>query len=106
MFAAAADASPEALEALAALVTPDGVAQVAESAFLVPTLMGEQVGLHAVWILFAVLAGGSLLGFVGVLIAVPVAAVVAVVARWLLAEFRNGSLYRTGSPPPVDPPAP
>jgi len=83
-----------------------GVAQMAESAVLVPKLMGDQVGLHAVWVLFAVLAGGSLMGFVGVLIAVPVAAVVAVVARWMLSEFLKGSLYRASDTPPVEPPAP
>jgi predicted PurR-regulated permease PerM len=88
-----------------------GVAQTLESAVLVPKLMGDQIGLHAVWVLFAVLAGGELMGFVGVLIAVPVAAVIAVLARWLLQEFLRGPLYHlpatTSAPaelPTTDPP--
>src|SRR5581483_5556771 len=57
------------------------IGQVLEGYVLTPWLVGDRVGLHPLWVLFAVLAGGALLGFLGVLLAVPVAAVVSVLAR-------------------------
>jgi predicted PurR-regulated permease PerM len=65
-----------------------------EGNFLSPKLVGDRVGLHPVWIMFALLAGGSLFGFVGVLIAVPTAAVVGVIVRHLLSRYRASALYR------------
>ncbi|MCW5734364.1 MAG: AI-2E family transporter [Enhydrobacter sp.] len=65
-----------------------------EGNVLSPKLVGDRVGLHPVWIMFALLAGGSLFGFVGVLIAVPVAAVVGVVARHLLEQYRASAFFR------------
>ena len=65
-----------------------------ESNFLSPKLVGDRVGLHPVWIMFALLAGGSLFGFVGVLVAVPVAAVIGVVVRHLLGRYHASSIYR------------
>jgi len=65
-----------------------------ESNVLYPTLVGDRVGLHPVWIMFALLVGGSLFGFVGVLIAVPVAAVVGVMARHLLRRYHESAIYR------------
>ena len=59
------------------------VGQMLEGNVLSPKLVGDRVGLHPVWIMFALLAGGALFGFVGVLIAVPVAAVVGVLVRHL-----------------------
>jgi predicted PurR-regulated permease PerM len=67
-----------------------------EGNFLSPKLVGDRVGLHPVWIMFALLAGGSLLGFTGVLIAVPVAAVVGVVVRHLIGRYRASGFYRGG----------
>jgi predicted PurR-regulated permease PerM len=67
-----------------------------EGNVLSPKLVGDRVGLHPVWIMFALLAGGSLFGFVGVLIAVPVAAVVGVVMRHLLARYHASTFYRGG----------
>ena len=52
------------------------------------------MGLHPVWIMFSLLAGGSLFGFVGVLVAVPVAAVIGVVVRHLIGRYRESSIYR------------
>src|SRR6202008_3608851 len=60
------------------------VGQMLEGNVLSPKLVGDRVGLHPVWIMFALLAGGSLFGFVGVLVAVPTAAVLGVVGRRLL----------------------
>jgi predicted PurR-regulated permease PerM len=67
-----------------------------EGNLLSPKLVGDRVGLHPVWIMFALLAGGSLLGFTGVLIAVPVAAVVGVVVRHLMRRYRDSPFYRGG----------
>lgn len=68
--------------------------QTLEGNILSPKLVGDRVGLHPVWIMFALLAGGSLFGFVGVLVAVPVAAVVGVIVRHFLARYRESDLYR------------
>ncbi|MBL0899256.1 MAG: AI-2E family transporter, partial [Reyranella sp.] len=51
-------------------------------------------GLHPVWIMFALLAGGVLFGFVGVLVAVPVAAVAGVIVRHFVGRYRESSIYR------------
>lgn len=74
------------------------VGQMLEGNFLSPKLVGDRVGLHPVWIMFALLAGGSLFGFTGVLIAVPVAAILGVVARHFIARYRESDLYRGGAP--------
>ncbi|HLG49596.1 MAG TPA: AI-2E family transporter [Reyranella sp.] len=70
------------------------VGHALESNFLSPKLVGDRVGLHPVWIMFALLAGGSLFGFTGVLIAVPAAAVIGVVARHLLGRYHASTFYR------------
>jgi predicted PurR-regulated permease PerM len=63
------------------------VVQIIESSFLTPKLVGERVGLHPVWVLFAVFAGGEILGFVGVLVAVPAAAATAVFVRFTIKQY-------------------
>ncbi|WP_207458819.1 AI-2E family transporter [Azospirillum sp. SYSU D00513] len=68
--------------------------QAVEGNVLTPKLVGERVGLHAVWVIFALLAGGSLFGFVGVLLAVPVAAVIGVLARFALGRYMESPYYR------------
>jgi predicted PurR-regulated permease PerM len=73
-----------------------GVGYLLEGNVLSPKLVGDRVGLHPVWIMFALLAGGSLFGFVGVLIAVPVAAVIGVVVRHLLGRYHESRFYRGG----------
>ncbi|MFC3050985.1 AI-2E family transporter [Kordiimonas pumila] len=65
------------------------VVQLIEGSFLTPRLIGERVGLHPVWVLFAVLAGGELMGFVGVLIALPVSAALAVLVRYWIKQYRE-----------------
>ncbi|HEX5454176.1 MAG TPA: AI-2E family transporter [Stellaceae bacterium] len=69
------------------------VGQLAEANFLTPKLIGDRVHLHPVWVIFALFAGGTLYGFIGVLIAVPAAAVIGVLARFALARYRASSLY-------------
>lgn len=69
------------------------VGELAESFLLVPFLVGDRVGLHPVAVIFAVLAGGQLFGFVGVLLAVPVSAVIMVFARQLRGHYVGSSYY-------------
>ncbi len=70
-----------------------GIGQFVEGNFLTPKLVGENVGLHPVWVMFALLAGGALLGFLGLMIAVPAAAVIGVLARYALSNYQKSSLY-------------
>ena len=72
--------------------------QFIEGNFLTPKLVGDRVGLHAVWIIFALLAGGALFGFVGLLLAVPAAAVIGVLARFALQRYLAGPFYRDRKP--------
>ncbi len=72
--------------------------QVVDAYLLTPRLVGEKVGLHPVWVIFALLAGGALFGFTGVLLAVPVAAVIGVVVRYAIARYRDSSYYLGGGP--------
>jgi predicted PurR-regulated permease PerM len=65
-----------------------------ESYVLTPWLVGERVGLHPVWVIFAILAFGHLLGFVGVLLAVPLAAIFLVLLRHLKRKYLDSGLYR------------
>lgn len=73
------------------------VGQAVEGNYLTPKLVGEQVGLHAVWVIFALLAGGALFGFTGVLLAMPVAAMIGVLTRFALEQYLSSPLY-TGPP--------
>ena len=68
--------------------------QTVEGNFLTPKLVGGSVGLHPVWLLFALSAFGALFGFVGLLVAVPVAAILGVIARFGIARYMDGRLYR------------
>lgn len=70
------------------------VGQFIEGNFLTPNLVGDSVGLHPVWIMFALLAGGVLLGFLGLMIAVPVAAIIGVLVRHAINNYKESSLYK------------
>ena len=80
------------------------VGQFIEGNVLTPKLVGNSVGLHPVWLLFALSAFGSLFGFVGMLVAVPVAASLGVFARFGVAQYQSSLLYRglAGRPSPED----
>ncbi|MHA1599076.1 MAG: AI-2E family transporter [Alphaproteobacteria bacterium] len=67
--------------------------QTAESYFLTPRLVGGRVGLHPIWIIFALLAGGALFGFTGVLLAVPVVAVIGVMTRFSISRYLASPFY-------------
>ncbi|MEM7173145.1 MAG: AI-2E family transporter [Pseudomonadota bacterium] len=73
------------------------IGQAIEGNYLTPKLVGDRVGLHPVWVIFAILAGGVLFGFVGVLLAVPIAAVIGVGVRFGLSQYLD-SPYYTGGP--------
>ncbi len=68
--------------------------QFFEGNILTPKLVGDSVGLHPVWLILALSVFGSLFGFVGMLVAVPVAAIIGVLARFLIAEYKSGQLYK------------
>lgn len=74
-----------------------GAAQLIESYLLTPRLVGERIGLHPVAVLFAVLAGGQLFGFLGVLLALPAAAVVGVLLGFLRERYMDSRLYDSHS---------
>lgn len=76
-----------------AVIAVFAVGQVLESYVLTPRLVGDKVGLHDLWIIFAVMAGGTLFGFVGVLLAVPTAAVIGVLVRFSLDRYQESALY-------------
>jgi predicted PurR-regulated permease PerM len=76
-----------------------GSGQFLEGNVLSPQLVGESIGLHPVWLMFALLAFGQLFGFVGLIIAVPTAAAIGVVARHLIALYLTSELYRGRSAP-------
>lgn len=67
--------------------------QFLEGNILVPRLVGSSVGLHPVWLLLALSVFGALFGFVGMLVAVPVAAVIGVMARFVAGQYRLSRLY-------------
>jgi predicted PurR-regulated permease PerM len=69
------------------------VGQMAEGMFLTPKFVGDQIGLHPVAVIFAVMAGGHLFGFFGVLLALPVAAVVMVWLRHAVGRYKASRLY-------------
>ncbi|WP_373188407.1 AI-2E family transporter [Halopseudomonas sp.] len=79
---------------LVAVVAVFGLGQVIESTVLVPLLVGDRIGLHPVAVIFAVLAGGQLFGFVGILLALPIAAVLMVLVRYMLRRYKDSSTYR------------
>nr|CAA6807289.1 MAG: Putative permease often clustered with de novo purine synthesis [uncultured Thiotrichaceae bacterium] len=71
-----------------------GAAQMVEGVLLTPLLVGERIGLHPVAVIFAVLAGGQLFGFFGILLALPIAAVLAVLMRHLHDSYKQSQIYR------------
>ena len=68
--------------------------QMIEGNFLTPKLVGNSIGLHPVWLILALSVFGALFGFVGMLIAVPLAAALGVFVRFAAEQYRNGPLYR------------
>lgn len=71
-----------------------GIGQLVESLYLTPRLVGERIGMNPLMVIFALLAFGHLFGFAGVLIALPVSALLVVAARRLNAAYRDSRLYK------------
>jgi predicted PurR-regulated permease PerM len=88
------------------------IGQFIEGNFITPRLVGEKVGLHPVWIIFGMLAGATLFGFVGILIAVPITAVIGVFVRFIIKQYLDSKLYHGAHPagmkalPPAAPASP
>lgn len=79
--------------------------QFVEGNYLQPKIIGGHVGLHPVWLMIALSVFGTLFGFVGLIVAVPLAAMVGVVARFMAARYKEGAIYtgREVPPPPQQP---
>ena len=75
-----------------------GIGQVIESYFLTPRLVGDKIGLHPVAVIFAIMAGGQLFGFLGVLLALPVAAIANVLLRYAHERYTHSRLYAGDRP--------
>ncbi|MBX3724720.1 MAG: AI-2E family transporter [Xanthomonadales bacterium] len=86
---------------LVAVLALFAVGNLLEGMVLQPWLIGDRIGLHPVAVIFAVLAGGQLFGFTGVLLALPVAAVLVVLLRFALQRYRESEAYRQADTPRV-----
>ena len=91
-------ADPGPAKAVLMVAVVYGLGQMVESLYLTPRLLGERIGLHPLAVIFALLAFGQLLGFVGVLIALPASAVLLVAIRRAFQTYRASGLY-TGDRP-------
>lgn len=80
---------------LLGVVAVFGVGQLLEGMWLTPKLVGDRIGLHPVAVIFAIMAGGQLFGFVGVLLALPVASVVMVLLRHAHQRYLDSELYES-----------
>jgi predicted PurR-regulated permease PerM len=69
------------------------VGNVVSDYVVTPRVVGDRIGLHPLWVLFGFFAGGALFGFVGMLIAVPACAVIGVVARFAIGQYKASSYY-------------
>lgn len=76
-----------------------GIGQVIEGWVLIPYLVGNKVGLHPVAVIFAIMAGGQLFGFFGMLLAIPVTAVIVVLLRFLRRRYLESELYQQPQEP-------
>lgn len=75
--------------------------QFIEGNFIAPKLIGDSVGLHPLWIIFALMAGGSLVGLTGMLMAVPMAAIISVLVGFALRQYKNSDFYKTPEAAPT-----
>jgi predicted PurR-regulated permease PerM len=80
---------------LVALGTVLTFGQIIEGGFLTPRLVGGNVGLHPVWVVFSLAAGWNIAGFFGVIISVPLAAIIGVIIKFCLHKYRNSGFYNS-----------
>jgi predicted PurR-regulated permease PerM len=83
------------LQGVIAIAVVFGLGQIIESYWLTPRLVGERIGLHPIAVLFALLAFGTLFGFVGLLLALPLAAAASVLLRRLLQAWLASDFHRS-----------
>jgi predicted PurR-regulated permease PerM len=79
---------------LISVVAAYGLIQILDGLFITPRIVGEKLGLSPVWVLIALMIGGELFGFIGVMLALPASAVIKVLVVRGLASYKNGSFYR------------
>ncbi|WNC08546.1 MULTISPECIES: AI-2E family transporter [Pseudomonas] len=84
---------------LIAIVAVFMIGQALEGMVLTPLLVGDRIGLHPVAVIFAILAGGELFGFTGVLLALPVAAVIMVLVRHMHDLYKESDIYAGSEDP-------
>ena len=82
---------------LLGIVVVFSIGQLLEGMLLTPLLVGDRIGLHPVAVIFAILAGGQLFGFTGVLLALPVAAVIMVLLRYAHEQYKESNMYGQSS---------
>ncbi len=82
-----------------------GVGQMLEGMVLTPLLVGDKIGLHPVAVIFAIMAGGQLFGFTGILLALPVAAIIMVALRHLHEDYKTSDLYHANKKAVLEVPA-
>jgi predicted PurR-regulated permease PerM len=70
------------------------VGQIIEGNLLTPKLVGDSVGLHPLWIIFSLMAGGSVFGIMGMFLAVPIAAIVGVLIGFFIIKYKKSSFYK------------
>ena len=75
------------------------VGQIIEGNVLSPKIVGDSVGLHPLWVFFALLAGGSLFGILGMLLAVPIAAVAGVLLAFAITQYKTSPYYKSSKKP-------
>lgn len=90
----------QSLEGVLLVAAVYGAGQLFESLYLTPRLLGERIGLHPIAVIFALMVFGHVLGFVGVLIALPASAVVLVGLRRVRHAYTHSALYTDDQPPP------
>jgi len=78
---------PEPLWMLVGVIATFSIGQMIEGSLLTPKLVGDRIGLHPVIVIFAVIAGGQLFGFFGILLALPAAAVLSVLVRFAYNQY-------------------
>ena len=74
------------------------IGQIFEGKVLIPNLIGGKIGLHPLWVIFSLFAGGAISGFAGILIAVPLAGVVGVLVRYTLQNYKKTTFYLGKNP--------
>ncbi|QHS09164.1 AI-2E family transporter [Sinimarinibacterium sp. NLF-5-8] len=92
----------QSLLPLIGIVIVFGIGQIVEGWWLTPSLVGDKIGLHPVAVIFGLMAGGQLFGFVGLLLALPGSAAIAVLLRHAKKQWLHSTLYQEGAPSITD----